>query len=510
MQRLSENDADGHFNSSLVKDRHFKFGKRPRLDYDKYLLGESYRRLKNARKLSPIAISNYSWYVYHLCKEYEINTDEIVARYSKSGQYSPEFQEMVERHIMRLGEDVDKGLIKAQKVGGARSAIRKFATLNGITINWDLISEYVPPIDNNAKDEAYTIEQIKNILDCGVDLRVKVAVLFMTTGGLRREAIVELVDGDVQPIYFDGKLVAARVVAYNEYKQRYITFVTPEAFRTYERYINTRKRYGEIFNRSSPVIIKRFNVKGKRFKIDNSPIAPSTLDGLMIDAAIKAGVRIPSPHYKNRYVNKACHAFRKTFESILLNATSQKEGELIVNPVIAVRLLGDNVKTELGLGVIDHYRRSDPLQRNPLDPNNEYTSLLHEYKKVISDLTINDEDRVKVENEKLKLDIKNMNTINTEIEAIKRQMAIQNRAMLNLAKNGVKFPPNSRVLVLNDFDGNEGLPIVLRTDQNGEIDSLDLDELQEITKFESLDDKEQLELIRTNDKKALIAAYDNS
>jgi hypothetical protein len=198
MQRLSENNADGHFSSSLVKDRHFKFGKRPRIeDYDKYLVGSSYSRLKNARKISAVTVKNYAWYIYHLCKDIDLNTDEIVARYAKAGQYSPEFQGIVERHIIKLAEDVDKGLIKAQKVGGARSAIRKFATLNNITINWDVIDEYVPPIDNNARDEAYTIEQIKEILDCGIDLRTKVAVLFMTSGGLRREAMVELVDGDV-------------------------------------------------------------------------------------------------------------------------------------------------------------------------------------------------------------------------------------------------------------------------------------------------------------------------
>lgn len=195
MQRLSEYNADGHYTPSLVGHRYFKFGRRPRIDdYDKYLVGNSYSRLKNARKISAVTIKNYGWYIYHLCKEIDLNTDEIVARYAKDGQYSSEFQGIVERHINRLAEDVDKGLVKPQKVGGARSAIRKFATLNYITINWDVIDEYVPPIDNNALDEAYTMEQIKEILDCGIDLRTKVAVLFMTSGGLRREAMVELTD----------------------------------------------------------------------------------------------------------------------------------------------------------------------------------------------------------------------------------------------------------------------------------------------------------------------------
>jgi hypothetical protein len=63
--------------------------------------------------------------------------------------------------------NLSKGLIKAQKVGGARSALHKFAILNNITINWDIIDEFVPPIDSNANDESYTIKQIKDILECG-------------------------------------------------------------------------------------------------------------------------------------------------------------------------------------------------------------------------------------------------------------------------------------------------------------------------------------------------------
>ena len=52
----------------------------------------------------------------------------------------------------------------------------------------------------------------------------------MTSGGLRREAMTNLKYGDVQGIAHDGKLTAAKVIADNEFRERYIKFVTPEEY----------------------------------------------------------------------------------------------------------------------------------------------------------------------------------------------------------------------------------------------------------------------------------------
>ena len=47
-----------------------------------------------------------------------------------------------------------------------------------------------------------------------------------------------------------------------------------------------------------------------------------------------------------------------------------------------------------------------------------------------------------------------------------------------MAKKGTKFPPNSRVAVLNDLEGNDESPLVIHTDQNGEIENMAIDELR--------------------------------
>ena len=134
MQRLSENNADGHFSSSLVKDRHFKFGKRPRIrDYDQFLVGVSWTKL-TLTPLTPVSIKNYRWYIYHFCRENNLTTEQIVEKYSRQGQISYDFQKLVEAFIFPIIEAVKKGLIAAQKASGAFSAIRKFSVVNEITI----------------------------------------------------------------------------------------------------------------------------------------------------------------------------------------------------------------------------------------------------------------------------------------------------------------------------------------------------------------------------------------
>ena len=74
--------------------------------------------------------------------------------------------------------------------------------MNDIILNWRKINSLLPRSDRNASDEAYTREQIKKMLQYS-DLRAKIAILFMSSGGMRLGGFISLTDGTINPIYDD-------------------------------------------------------------------------------------------------------------------------------------------------------------------------------------------------------------------------------------------------------------------------------------------------------------------
>jgi hypothetical protein len=115
--------------------------------------------------------------------------------------------------------------------------------MNDIILNWRKISRLLPRGDRNASDDAYTREQIKRMLQHS-DLRAKIAILFMSSGGMRLGGFINLTDGAIKPIYDDKskKLISAHVTVYKVTDEEYDTFVSPESFHVYEQY---RKVWGK-------------------------------------------------------------------------------------------------------------------------------------------------------------------------------------------------------------------------------------------------------------------------
>jgi hypothetical protein len=77
--------------------------------------------------------------------------------------------------------------------------IKLLCEMNDIILNWRKISRLLPRGDRNASDDAYTREQIKRMLQHS-DLRAKIAILFMSSGGMRLGGFINLTDGAIKPI----------------------------------------------------------------------------------------------------------------------------------------------------------------------------------------------------------------------------------------------------------------------------------------------------------------------
>jgi hypothetical protein len=384
------------------------FGKRRQrlpLDYDRYLLGRSYQLFRNAIP-SEKTLRLYKRHLFHFCDYVQMTTEETVSKYRKVKE-SIKLQRLIEDYILLLQTKVRSGEITAGTCNVTLPPVKLFCEMNDIILNWRKLNKLLPHANDNAADEAYTREQIRKMLEY-CDLRAKIPILFMASGGMRLGGFHGLADGWIKPVYNErnDKLLAAHVVVYKGTRDEYDTFISPEAYNAYEEYRNLRIKFGEKITKNSPVLLRRFDISPdeKTATIDNTkPLALSTIAGIVRIVAYKAGIREASENYNDRYNIKIAHGFRKFFSSTL-SSIKTSDGRYAIDFIKKEWLLGHALT---GIHALEeNYNRNDRVKM-----------LLDEYLKAVKELTISDEERLKVAVKKLQTDISNMKSVEFQLAA---------------------------------------------------------------------------------------------
>lgn len=303
---------------------------------EKYLQGRSYQLFKRGIRAKK-TLEYYERGLYHFCDYLQLTTEQIVEKcgpfVKKNGKSRPnveglmEFQRHFENYVLVLQERVDAGEIKPTTCGTLVAPVKLFADMNDIVVNWKKISRLLPHSDLVAADEAYSRKQIRKMLEY-CDLRARIIVLFFASSGMRLGGLAGLKDGDITPISADddsGAIVAAHVVVYRGTEDEYDTFVSGEAWSSYAEYRAMREKFGEKFNKDSPLLIGRFNAEtmkeGRTKALDYG-----TIRNIVNAVCHKAGVMDTSSHYKDRFQIKRVHGFRKFFNTTL-RSIKTKDGK---------------------------------------------------------------------------------------------------------------------------------------------------------------------------------------
>jgi len=357
-----------------------------------------------------------------------MTTEEIVNRFGSQGvskQYkkpnlegSMQIQNLIEDYILMLQNKVDEGLITPSSCIICLPPVKLFCEMNDLILNWRKIARLLPRRENNASDEAYDRQRIRKMLE-HCDLRSKIPILFMASGGMRLGGFACLKDGDVEPIYDDNdptKVLAAHVILYRGTSDEYDTFITPEAWNAYDEYRKIRTKFGENITKDSPLMVRRFNVNK-----DGSPTLVNNVDqknnlgigcraiiGILTVVAHKADVREPSKNYNERYNIKLAHGFRKFFNTTL-RSVKTKDGQPAIQYIHKEWMMGHALKDMHAME--ENYDRSDRVK-----------VLLGDYLKAVPELTISDDERLKVEVKRLKTDISNMKSVSVELDEKEKQI----------------------------------------------------------------------------------------
>lgn len=197
-------------------------------------------------------------------------------------------------------------------------------------INWNYITGYKPPAPKVPfKDEPYTKEQIQTLLAKAPNDRVRLAILCMSTAGLRVGALPGLFIKDLAHIE-KYELYALRV--YPDTDAEYWTFITPQSSEIMRKVIGKRPPYRPIF----------YNLHES-----DLPATKGAHESSIWRLLVKTGMRMPVKATE-RHIIQMDHGFRKFFRTTLDEAQLRED--------YAERLMDHGPK------LVRTYAKSEPIR----------------------------------------------------------------------------------------------------------------------------------------------------
>jgi integrase/recombinase XerD len=215
-----------------------------------------------------------------------------------------------------------------------------------------------------------TNEDIQNMLKyCDRSLRKQSIIHFLASTGIRPAALIDPIlkikhlvsmPNPSDPINHPHYCYAVKV--YDESKEGYWAFLTPEARKIIDRYLNGRKLQGENLDAESPL----FTTLGSRWNTKNHHLTDDNMKEILVK--IIKGAKIERKKTGKRYDKSLTYMFRKRFNTILKLNNS-------VNSNIAEKLMA--------------HRKG--LDGTYLQPTRD--ECFAEFRKAIPELTIADSER---------------------------------------------------------------------------------------------------------------------
>ena len=296
---------------------------------------------------------------------------------------------------------VENGEITGATVSNFLKAIRLLLEMNDVSLNWKKIRRILPSARRYALDRIPTIDEIREIVDAA-DLRGKALTLVFVTSGVREGAIEYFQIRDYSVVEKEGETAAGRLLVYRGEPEMHVVFVTPEAVNWLNRYIQFRRDHGEKITQTSPLFRDKFDpIRGQygHGKTDSQeravPMTPHAVRQFYNRLLFTIGLR----KEKKRRHDFSVHSLRKWFK------TRCEMGGM--RPIDVETLLNHST------GISDSYYR--PTE----------TELLNEYLHVVDNLGISTENKLRMENQILKIRTDKIDGVLAELAQMRQQLGLE-------------------------------------------------------------------------------------
>jgi integrase len=324
----------------------------------------------------------YKYQLQRFIKYYKLRDYDSILKIE-----SKQLQTMMEDYVLYLRTNLSPNSFDAPL-----GALQSFLEINDIFLNWKKIRKLVPARVKKSGERGYSTEEIQMMLEySSADRRTKAVIHFIAASGIRIGAF----DGLKLKHIVEMPMGCKAVLVYEGTTEEYWTFLTPEASKALDDYLNERRNDGEVITPVSPVFRA-----GYRLGIEKvSSLSVSSVTQIIYRVLNRAGLRQNVKN--NRYEVQLGHGFRKRFNTILkLNRE--------INPNIVEKIMG-------------HSKGLDGVYLKPTRQE-----LFEEYKKGIADLTIDDSERILAEKKKIEIERSELETMRQQLEQQQKQMAIIN------------------------------------------------------------------------------------
>jgi len=271
-----------------------------------------------------------------------------------------------EKSIQRLLEDFVihlKGKISPNTFNTQLAPVFLFYQVNDVNINKIRIKKMFPAKVKRSGYNAYSREDIQKMLNSTNSKRTKACIMIFASTGCRSGGLCDLKIKDVEN-YNDG---CKMVTFYSGDPSEYVTFLTPEASKSLDDYLDERIQNHERIQPESPLIRENYQIGS----VPAKPINRYMLESL-IEITQKDGQR--KKDVSGRYNTPITGGFRKFFNIVM---KLRKD----CNLSLSEKLMGHSVT----VGLDNHY----------LPVTNE--ELFNEFRKTIPELSIDDAIRLEEE-----------------------------------------------------------------------------------------------------------------
>jgi integrase len=293
------------------------------------------------------------------------------------------------------------------------AAVKAFYRINDIVLNDSKISKFLPEQKRLRKDRAYDYKEISKLLEIA-DERMRVVILLLASTGIRIGALPEMRLRNLEKIenhYY-------KIIVYENYNQEYITFCTPECSKAIDDYLDMRSNYGESGHPNTFLVREQFDIRDQFAIKKPKQITHRSLEWKLINLAERSGIRkrehqTESKKYSSIRKDVAiAHGFRKFFTTQLINSK--------VNPEIREMLLGHKINLASA-----YYRPTDE-------------EMFQEYLKAVVNLTINEENKLKLEMHRLsEKEKENESSIRGKLEEMRKELEPLLELKSMLIKEGI-------------------------------------------------------------------------
>lgn len=245
--------------------------------------------------------------------------------------------------------------ISTQTIKNYLKPVKLFCEMNGIIVNWKMISKGIKRGDKCSNDRPPSNVEITKLLEYP-DRRIRPIVLIMISSGMRAGSWDYLKWGDITPALHNNSVIVAKIRLFNTKTNKfYFSFITPEAYKAVKDWMDFRASFGEKINSDSWIMRNLWQIKSQRYGnylgLAKNPIKFS-VDGIRMlinDAWKIQGVREKNNNGR-KYAFKNMHGFRKFFQS-----QCQK----------VMKSINVSILMSHDTGIVQHYYR--PTEQDLLD-----------------------------------------------------------------------------------------------------------------------------------------------